>query len=203
MKKLMGLFAILFLLSVPAFAQEKHPPAKGASPPAQHGGESHVGGGHVPSRGPAPAPAHAPAKPPAPAKHDDHGGQPSNDHRTYRDIPAHPEAPHVHVENDRWIGHDAPRNDPHFHLDHPWEHGHFPGHIGARQIWRLEGGARDRFWFGGFFFSVASYDYDFCSDWRWDYDDIVLYDDPDHIGWYLAYNPRLGTYVHVLYLGPR
>jgi hypothetical protein len=167
----------------------QHTPAQHT--PAQHPQPTRpeVGGGHIPPHGP---PAHtAPApRTPAPAQHP-----------TYRDRPTHPEAPHVHVTNNVWVGHSSGRNDAHYHLDHPWEHGHFTGPIGAQHVWRLHGGARDRFDVDGYFFSVAPYDYDYTTGWLWDNDDIVIYDDPDHVGWYLAYNVRLGTYAHVLYLG--
>ncbi len=33
-------------------------------------------------------------------------------------------------------------------------------------------------------------------------DDIVLDEDSDHSGWYLAYYPRLVRFVHVQYFGP-
>ncbi|MDQ2929338.1 MAG: hypothetical protein M3Y05_00745 [Gemmatimonadota bacterium] len=170
-----------------------HPTA--ARSPAAHpqtGARPEVGGGYIPAHGP--SPVHT-ASHPAPAPNA------PTQHPTYRDRPTHPEAPHVHITNNVWVGHSSGRNDVHYHLDHPWEHGHFGGPIGAQHVWRLGGGARDRFNVGGFYFSVSPYDYDYANDWLWDNDDIVIYDDPDHDGWYLAYNVRLGTYVHVEYLG--
>ena len=65
---------------------------------------------------------------------------------------------------------------------------------------------RDRhiFWFpGGFSFQIASWDWGVAADWCWDCesDDFVVYEDPDHDGWYLLYNIHTGQYVHVMYMG--
>jgi len=184
MKSFPAALAISLILSIPVFAQH-----------GDHdhgGGDRHhdVGGGYVPKHGPS-------------AYHGNpHDGdhREGGDQRSYRDRDGHPEAPHVH-HNGEWVGHDYGREDARFHLDHPWEHGRFDGGFGRGHRWRIEGGDPRRFWFRGFYFGVAPFDLAYANNWLWDSDDVVIYDDPDHEGWYLAYNARLGTYVHVQYFG--
>jgi len=106
--------------------------------------------------------------------------------------PGHPDAPHVH-NNDQWIGHDSGRDNGYYRQDTPWANGRFQLGMGRDHIYRLAGGDRNRFWFNGSYFGVARYDFGYVNDWRWNGDQIVIYDDPEHPGWYLAYNTRLGN----------
>ncbi|MGH9433473.1 MAG: hypothetical protein ACRD3T_18235, partial [Terriglobia bacterium] len=162
MKKTIGVLAVALMFSVTAVAQKK-----------QNNSGHGVGHGYIPAHGPAPArgqkrvsasrPSGGHAPSPAPARGQK---QVSTRNRNYSDQRGHPDAPHVH-SNGQWIGHDTGRDDPHYHLAHPWQHGHFNGGFGRGHVFRIAGGNRSRFWFGGYYFSVAPYDYGFCNDWFW------------------------------------
>ena len=108
-----------------------------------------------------------------------------------------------HVSHNQWYGHDRP-DDPRFDLEHPYPHGRFPrfGSQFRYGVVRFDPALR-RFWLpGGFFFEVAAFEWTLAQDWCWTCgDDFVIYDDPDHGGWYLLYDVHTGLYVHVQYLG--
>lgn len=187
MKHALGLaLAIALFATVPAFAQKGEQKQEPKQERAKHADKNppRANGGHIP---PAPAARNNPNAAREPQKFAD--GRTSD---------------RPHVANDHFYGHEAP-NDQRFHFDHPFEHGHF-AHFGPSyryRVLRVDLNAH-RFWFpGGFYFQVADWDWAQCAAWCWTCgaDDFVVYDDPDHPGWYLLYNIHTGVYVHVQYLG--
>ena len=141
MKKLIGFLAVALMFSIPSLAQEKQEKRGGS-------GSRDVGNGHIPSHGPPPARAQ-PASKAQPSARPRENARPQENaraqqpappaNRNFADKPGHPEAPHVH-KNNQWVGHDSGPNDPRYHLDHPFEHGRFTGGIGRSHVFRLAGG---------------------------------------------------------------
>lgn len=185
-KHMVSCFALGMILAVPAFAQ--HPgEAPHEAPPGgmQHSeaGRPKANGGHLP---------------------------PAPEARGHRNVK--PEVEHVkggkpiatqHVNNDHWYGRPSP-TDKRYHLSHPFPHGHF-AHFGPSyhyNVVRVDVGAH-RFWLpGGFYFEVASWEWATCADWCWNCgDNFVIYEDPDHPGWYLVYDMQTGQYIHAQYMG--
>jgi hypothetical protein len=207
MKMLMvSAFALSAVLLTPGYSQEKGRERGQPQQQQQQRGER-VGGGYVPPHGPparqAPQTPQVRSAPPQAAQHpapqaaQERGRVEPN--RNFRDMPSHPETPHVHP-NGEWVGHEQGHPDPRFHVARPFEHGHFTLGFGPSHVFRIQGGNRERFWFNGAYFSVAPFEYDYVADWNWNGDPIVIYEDPDDPGWYLAYNSRTGTYAHVMYM---
>lgn len=72
------------------------------------------------------------------------------------DQPGHPESPHVQADG-TLAGQECGKNDAHYHLDHPFEHGRFAGGFEPDYVFHLAGGDRNRFRFNGFYFGAAPY----------------------------------------------
>lgn len=120
---------------------------------------------------------------------------------------------HGHHDNGRHVGwykhHDKDRDehrgwdydDDHIERGHFYPHGRF---VSSRQKFvfvSVNYGTRRVILDDHSTWVVAPYDIDRCRDWRWDRDDVRVYDDDIHPGWYVLFNARLGQHIHVEYFG--
>lgn len=193
MKTFAGLAVTIALAAaIPAFSQDRGRDGDRQSEQRNR----RVGGGYVPERGP--TPSQQQQAPQSDRRVEQrHSETPQ---RNYRDMNGHPNAPHVHSDG-QWIGHDTRwSEDRRYRQEQPFGHGRFTLGFGPSHVYRLQGGNRQRFWFNGAYFRVAPFDYRYVNNWYWTSDPIAIYEDPDDPGWYLAYNTRTGTYVHVEFL---
>jgi hypothetical protein len=187
MKKIFGPLLVLALITALDAVAQRGSSQQHSAPP-QHSAPQRSAPVHRGNGGQVPPPPQARPQ----------GGAP--EHHTYQNgrVDQRP-----HVSDNRWYGHDD-RNDSRFHVDRPYEHGRFTN-FGTSHPYRFARVDRDRhrFWFnGGFGFEIFPDDWEFASGWCWTCpDDIIIYDDPDHPGWYLVYNTETGVYVHAQYIG--
>ncbi len=169
------------VICVAAWAQDKQDKGdKGRGGESRGGGHEAVADGHVPAHGPAAANAGR-SDQGSPAR----GRQQSNaqaEDRLAAEERGHPQNPHVHANDDRWVGHDSGASDPHYRVDRAWAHGRFTGGFGPQHVFLLGGGNRERFWFGNYYWDIAPYDYNIVGEWNWAGDHVVIYEDPDHDG---------------------
>src|SRR5579862_2351957 len=192
--RLVFVLGLATLVALPAIAQERGQERgqqeRGQQPRSEQRGQQHRNLGH---------PRANQGKIPPPP-------QPRAERNTARQ-PERMPIGHVnetpHVNHDTWYGHEA-ANDQRFHLEHPFEHGHFD-HEGPKFRFGVRRIDRDRhiFWLpSGGSFLIADWDWPLAVDWCWDCgDDFVVYDDPDHPGWYLVYDVETGAYIHAQYMG--
>ena len=125
-----------------------------------------------------------------------------------------------HRDDDDWDRHDNGRHrgwdnphNPHYYRwdyddDRIWARHYYPygryGHVRRVYIIRAyEPRVRRIILYDRSTWIVADYDVPRCRDWDWDRDEVYVYDDDYHPGWYLLFNTRLGRSVHVEFSGIR
>jgi hypothetical protein len=216
-KPLPLIMAMILCGAYPAMAQrpEEHPAPQAQPPHNPPPSSPRANNGRIPP--PPPKRTNEPSRPQQnnnqtraesnrPENHPQNMPENRNDQRQRRDTHQENERPQAnvrpHVENDQWYGHDD--RDDRYRVARPYERGHFE-HFGRDYRYRVERVDRDHheFWFpGGFYFQIAAWDWPVATDWCWNCgDNFVVYEDPDHPGWYLVYDTDTGEYVHAQYMG--